>query len=190
MKRKNIAIFLLILLFTACQTDSLSPIQRQLANYAIKPSDLPSGWSFQGKDWGVEFGGESYAIIYQLDMYIFITHSIAIYAGEDQAKQAYMEWENDISKLPNMQPDKSLSFSPLDANDDYEYNCGQWAPNDLSRYCVHLQRHNNLISYVKINLDSGNSRNLTVDEINGILRILDQRLNDVQIGMMPSGDSQ
>jgi len=170
----------------ACQTDSLSPIQRQLINYAIKPSDLPSGWSFQGKDWSAEFGGESYSITYQLNMYVFITQTISIHSSEDRAKQAYKEWEDKWYKLVPFQ--SVTSFSPLSKIDDYRYECEQ--SNSPLKVCVYLQRHNQLISFVKINLDIGNSRNLTVDEINDILRILDQRLSDVQIDITPSSDVQ
>jgi hypothetical protein len=168
------------MLFTAsCQTERISQTQLQLARYSLKKADLPSGWKFTGKSWDVDFGGESYAVTYEMDMHIFITHEVSIHASQDQAQEAYKEWEGDWFVSTNLQPD--APYSPLDQDDDYRYECKQIKPVSPLKVCFYLQRHDEMISFVKINLDNRNRNNPTLEEVNDILDVLDKRLNEVVI---------
>ena len=176
---KILMTLMLMLITTSCQTERLSPIQLQIVGYSLKRSDLPNGWSLQGKDWSADFGGESYVVIYQLDidMHIFITHTISMHSSEDRARNAYKEWESNWFDVTNLKPD--ISYSPKDKNDDYRYECFQMKPDDPLMDCIYLQRHNQIINFVKINFDARNEKNPTFMEIKNILNVLDKQINEV-----------
>jgi hypothetical protein len=154
----------------------------------LKKSDLPGfGWSNEGKSWEPAYGGESYGSVYvqDQDKYIFVRHTVSIHSSEDAAQQAYKEWEKEWFDfdLINLQPE--VPYTPLDQDDDYRFECSQMKPNDPLIVCFYLQRHNQVISFVGINLDYRSTSNLTFAEINDILAILDQRLNEVVINPKP-----
>jgi hypothetical protein len=155
----------------------------------LKKADLPGfGWRVEVESWAPAYGGESYGIVYVRDKLVFINHDVAIYSSEDQAQQAYKEWENDWFTIAKFQA--ITSFSPSNTNDVFRYECEQkesGAP--LGRLCLYLQRKNNLISFVRISLDENSKDNLTFEEINNILGILDKRLNEVVLDAKPEGNT-
>jgi len=51
-------------------------------------------------------------------------------------------------------------------------------PDDPLLVCMYLQRHYQIISFVKVNFDNRSDVNPTFDELNKILSILDERLNN------------
>jgi hypothetical protein len=158
--------------------------------YSLKKADLPGfGWRVEGSEsWEPAYGGESHGITYIRDKFVFISHVVSIHSNEDQAQQAYQEWENDWFTIAKFQA--ITSFSPSNANDIFRYECEQkesGAP--LGRLCLYLQRKNNLISFVKITLDESSKDNLTFEEINNILGVLDKRLNEVVLDAKPEGNT-
>jgi len=166
-----------MLIAASCRTSRISQTQIQLVQYSLKEADLPgSGWSVEGKSWESAYGGESYGIIYIRDKFVFINHVISIHSSEDQAQQAYQEWENEWFDITNLQPE--ITYDPIDQDDDSRMECFRMKPDDPLIDCVYLQRHNTLINFVKINLDYRSRSNLTFEEIDGILAILDKRLNE------------
>lgn len=157
------------------QTEEMSPLDRQLTEYALKTNDLPNGWRYSEKSWGVEFGGSGYTVIYELkaDTSIFLSNTIAIYLNEEKSKLAYQQWEELWFK--STQPWPEATYSPQNQNDDYRFECLKF-PDDPILSCSYIQRHENIIGFAQINLDN---KNLTFTELNDILSILDKRLNDV-----------
>ncbi|HEU0291240.1 MAG TPA: hypothetical protein VFR47_00790 [Anaerolineales bacterium] len=186
--------FLIIVVFatlalSSCRTSRISQTQIQLVQYSLKEADLPgSGWSVEGKSWESAYGGESYGITYIRDKLVFISHVVSIHSNEDQAQQAYKEWENEWFTIAKFQA--ITSFSPSNTNDTFRYECeekGPGAPLGSWRLCLYLQRKNDLISFVKISLDESSKNNLTFEEINQILGILDKRLNEAAVDAKPEG---
>jgi len=182
MKKNRLWIWISVLIFmwvsVSCQiglTEEMSPLDVQLTQYALKTNDLPSGWRYSEKSWGVEFGGSGYTVIYELeaDTRIFLSNTISIYLNEEKSKIAYQQWEDLWFK--STQPWPEATYSPQDQKDDYRFECLSF-PEDPILSCRYLQRHNNIIGFVKINLDN---KSLTFTELNDILSILDKRLNDI-----------
>ncbi len=186
----SLMLVLVTLLTSSCQiprTSRFSENQVQLVQYSLKKADLPgSGWSVEGTSWEPAYGGESYGITYIRDKLVFISHVVSIHSNEHQAQQAYQEWENEWFTIAKFQA--ITSFSPSNANDTFRYECeekGPGAPLGSWRLCLYLQRKNDLISFVKISLDESSKNNLTFEEINQILGILDKRLNEVVLDAKP-----
>ncbi len=178
-------VFLLTILASFCQTEAMSPLDRQLTQYALKTNDLPTGWKYSDKDWGVEFGGSGYTVVYELkaNTRIFFSNTVAIYAGDEKSKLAYQQWEDLWFK--STQPWPEATYSPQDQNDDYRFECLSF-PDDPILSCTYIQRHNNKISFAHINLDN---KSLTFTELNDILGILDKRLNEVADGATPESNA-
>ncbi|HEU0291237.1 MAG TPA: hypothetical protein VFR47_00775 [Anaerolineales bacterium] len=175
-----LSLLILISVSISCQIgqmEEMSPLDRQLTEYALKTNDLPNGWKYSDKDWGVEFGGSGYTVIYELeaDPSIFLSNTIAIYLNEEKSEIAYQQWEDLWFK--STQPWPEATYSPRDQKDDYRFECLQF-PEDPILSCRYLQRHNNIIGFVKINLDN---KSLTFTELNDILGIVDERLNNVGV---------
>lgn len=186
MKRNKVMVLIIVLLTSltsSCQTSRTSRIsqtQMQLVQYSLEKTDLPgSGWSLEGKGWGADFGGESYGITYIRDKHVFVNHIVSIHSSDDRAQQAYEEWETDTFDITNLQPEQS--YTPLDHDDDYRFECVQMKLTDPLMVCFYLQRHNRIISYVRISLDSRSTSTLTFEEINDVLSILDKRLSELVI---------
>ena len=180
-----LVIFLLTILTSSCQTEAMSPLDRQLTEYALKTNDLPNGWRYSDKDWGVEFGGSGYTVIYELkaNTRIFLSNTVAIYAGEEKSKLAYQQWEDLWFK--STQPWPEATYTPQDKNDDYRFECLSF-PDDPILSCSYIQRHTNIIGFAQINLDN---KKLTFIELNDILGILDKRLSDVAVDATPGSNT-
>jgi len=178
MKRDTIIILIILIMvlsIVSCQTEGLSPLQSQLTQYSLKIEDLPNGWQFSDKSWEADFGGAGYTVNYELNTNIFISNTVDIYLNTDKSKLAYQQWEDLWFK--STQPWPEATYLPRDQKDDYRFECLRF-PEDPILSCSYLQRHNNVTSFLKINLDN---KNLTFTELNDILGILDKRLNDVGI---------
>jgi len=157
--------------------------------YVLKKTDLPgAGWRVQGEGWGTDYGGENYGITFIRDQHVFINHTLSIHPSKEQAQQAFREWENEWIKNDNLQP--AVPYASLNQNDEYVSGCYQQPPTDPFVDCEYLQRHNRIISFVKVNLDSGSINNLTFEEINNILGIIDKRVNEIVIDTTAETPSQ
>lgn len=183
-----ITLTLVVLLTSSCdilqQIENAPPrrdnTQLLVKQYVLKKTELPSaGWYVQGEGWGNDYGGENYGITFVRDEHVFINHTLSIHPSEEQAQQALKEWENEWIKDTNLQP--AVPYTPLNQKDDYVSGCLQLKPNDPFVDCIYLQRHNRIISFVKVNFDSGSANNLTFEEVNNILNILDKRVNEIVI---------
>jgi len=174
---------LVMICISSCQparTARVNQSQIQLAQYILREEDLPGvGWSIKGKGWGTNYGGDSYGIIYIRDDFVFVNHIVSLYSDVTQAQQAYQQWENEWFNLANFQP--KTSYTPLDSGDGYRIGCFQIRSEDPLMDCIYLQRHNQIISFVKVNFDTGSANNLTFDEVNAILGIVDKQVNEIVI---------
>jgi hypothetical protein len=182
---KLLSLLILISVSASCQigqTEEMSPLDRQLTEYALKISDLPDGWRYSDKGWGVEFGGSGYTVIYELktDTSIFLSNTIAIYLNEEKSKIAYQQWEDLWFK--STQPWPEATYSPQNQKDDYRFECSYALPESSILSCRYLQRHENIIGFVKIRFDN---KSLSFTELNDVLAILDQRLNETFIEATP-----
>lgn len=185
---KYMLLTILMVINTSCQTEQIGETQLQLVRYSLKKTDLPGGWKFGGKDWSVDFGGESYSVLYEIDPLVFIGHTIAMYANDAQSQEAYKEWEAkwfDVSM--NVEP--VISYSPMDAEDEWRYECLQTYPNDPILFCIYLQRHKEIVNFVRISSDSNNKNSLTSENVVNLLSILDQRLNEVIVEKVNTNSS-
>jgi len=172
-------VFFLTLFISSCQTERINQTQLQLVRYSLKITDLPKGWKFTGKDWGTDFGGESYTIAYERDVLVFVSNSVAIYPSEIQAEQVYKDWEDEWFYSSPKQIQLDVSFFPIDQHDEHRFECSQLYQGDPIVFCVYLQRHDKLINFVRISSDSRNKYSLSFEEIYEILGVLDSRLNEV-----------
>jgi hypothetical protein len=177
---RSLSLSILISVSISCQigqTEEMSPLDRLLTEYALKTNDLPNGWIYSDKSWGVEFGGSGYTVSYvwAANTSMFLSNTIAIYSNEEKSKLAYQQWED--LWFNSTQPWPEATYSPQDQKDDYRFECLQF-PEDPILSCSYIQRHNNIIGFVKINLDN---KSLTFTELNEILNILDKRLNTVGV---------
>ena len=194
MKKTKIKILIALILMLITTSCDISPIEKAhsridetqvlLLQYILKKTDLPgSGWSIVGQSWESPYGGQSYAVVYLRDKNVFISPAVTIYSSDKQAQQGYKDMENEWFDVTNVRPKEP--YTPLDQDDDYRFECLQMKPNDPLLDCIYLQRHNQLINFVKINLDSSSANNLTFEQIHDLLSILDKRLNEVVIDVNP-----
>jgi len=169
---KLITALTIVFVALACQAEKSSQTQLQ-TQYSLEIGDLPKGWKFEGESWNVDYGGESYTVTYQITDHNFVSHTISMYPNEDQAREAYEEWSNE--SFDSTQPLPEATYSPLNQNDDYRFGCFEPLEGTKSVIfsCRHLQRHEEIISYVRVNLDNAS---LTFSEVDKILVILDERL--------------
>jgi len=185
--------FLTLAVFTtlvssSCRTSRFSENQVQLVQYSLKEADLPgSGWRVEVENWAPAYGGESYGIVYIRDKFVFINHVVSIYSNEDQAQQAYQELEKKWFDVTNLLPE--VPYTPLTQDDDCKLGCFKFQPSEPLMDCEYLQRHDRIISFVKINLDKRSKDNLTFEEINNILGILDKRLNEAVLDAKLEGNT-
>ncbi len=168
MKRNHIVVLLIlltVLLTSSCQTEEMSSLDRQLTEYALKTKDLPNGWKFSDKSWDAVFGGSGYTVVYELeaDTSMFLSTTVAIYLNQDKAKLAYQQWEDLWFK--STQPWPEATYSPQDQKDDYRFECLYALPGSSILSCNYLQRHNNIIGFVKTRFDD---KILTFTELNDI----------------------
>lgn len=186
-KRFSIIFSLLMLMLTSVscqigQIEEMSPLDAQLTHYALKIEDLPKGWKFSDKSWGVEFGGSGYTATYELeaDSHIFLSNTVAIYLNEEKSKLAYQQWEDLWFK--STQPWPEATYSPLNQTDDYRFECLK-LPDYYVLSCSYLQRHDNKISFLQINLDN---KDLTFTQLNSIVGVLDKRLSEDIVNLTPT----
>jgi hypothetical protein len=160
-----------------------------LRQYTLQKTDLPgAGWRVQGDGWGTDYGGENYGITFVRDQHVFINHTLSIHPSDEQAQQAFKEWEDKWIKLMNLQ--SAVPYVSINQKDDYVSGCYQSQPTDPLMVCIYLQRHNRIISFVQVNLDSGSANNLTFEEINDILGIVDKRVNEMVVDTTAETPSQ
>jgi hypothetical protein len=160
----------------ACQTEKISETQLKLARYALKIGDLPKGWKFTGKSWGNGYGDEGYTVTYEIDDHNFLSHTISIYSNQSQAQKGYEEWNNEW--FESTQPWPEAKYFPLDSKDDYKFECLRLNPESPLLSCRYLQRHNEIISFVRTSLDN---TSMTFAELDKVLGVLDERVNTVTL---------
>ena len=172
------AIVVLSLMFTmaACQTEKMSQGQVKLARYTLKIDDLPKGWQFTGRSWSTDFGGDSYTVTYEIDDHNFLSHTISMFQNETEAKKGYEEWNHEWFGIT--QPHPEATYSPLNPEDVYKFECVQLSPESPLFSCEYLQRHSEIISFMHANLTN---THLTFAELNKVLKILDERINTVTL---------
>ena len=190
MTKSKIVILIIILVtlaISSCRTSRISPTQIQLVQYSLKEEDLPGKWNVEGNGWGADYGGESYGITYIRNQYVFVNHIVSLHSSESRAKQAYTEWEAKRFILATLQPE--LSYIPVDKNDDHNFKCAQLRPDSPVRVCVFLQRHGTIINFVRVSFDNRSTQNLTFEEVNSVLTILDDRLNENIVNTKSEGDT-
>lgn len=177
---KLMALLVLPLLMVACQTEKISKTQLKLDQFTLKTRDLSKRWKFVGGDRSTDYGGESYTVTYLIDDHNFLSHTISIYANSSQATDAYEKWNNEwFNVTSEWQPS---NYSPLDQKDDYKFDCLKLSPESPLVGCRYLQRHNEIISFVRVGLDN---TTLTFAELDGILGILDERLSTANLEETP-----
>lgn len=190
-KTVMIILILVTLLAASCDLSQIENAPPRRSNnqllvkqYVLKKTDLPgAGWSIEGEGWEYDFGGEGYGIVFIRDQHVFVTHSLSIYPNEEQAQQALKESENKWIKLTNIQP--TIPYVSSNQKDDYLSGCYQEQPTYPLIICIYLQRHNQIISFVKVNLDSGSANTLKFDEVNNMLSVLDKRVNEMSVASTP-----
>jgi hypothetical protein len=184
MKKNNAIVFLgivmltIILTSTSCQAEKISQTEMKLERYAVKISDLPKGWIFSGEDRNYKFDGESYLAAYGVpnSNMIRFGHTIAIYPDELQAENAYPKWEDEWFSATEKWA--GTEFTPSDPKDAYRFECQQILSDKSIVSCSFLQRHKEFIVSILVTLDG---KAMTLSQLNEVLRVLDERLNTVQL---------
>ena len=174
-----VAILFSILATVSCQVERISQSQLELERLSVTITDLPDGWVYSGQNWNESFGGETYTIGYGVpyNNIIRFAHTITEYSNEDQAKIGYPKWEADTFD-GDWNEWEGANFVPSDPNDQYRFECLQVLSDTSVVSCRYLQRHNQIISYVLVNLDG---EAMTLSQLNEILGVLDVRLNEVVV---------
>ncbi len=169
---------ILLLLISSCQTETISQTELKLERYAANAKDFPKGWAFIGEDWNSEFGKESYSANYGVPNKdpIGFGQTIAIYPDQVGAQNGYLEWEKKWFSVGEKWP--GTEFTPQDPNDEYRYECVQIFLDKSIISCTFLQKHNELVVLILINIDD---QAITFSQFNEILRVLDERLNKVTL---------
>lgn len=166
------------LIFTSCQAERITQNQLKLERYAVKRNDLPKGWTFDGEDWDYKYGGETYLAAYTVpnNRSIGIAHSITLYKSEEQAEDAFPKWQDEWFTATRSWP--GAEFTPIDSKDAFIYECQQLqltTPGPLTS-CSFLQKHGDFIVSILVTLDD---QAMTLEQFNGVLQVLDKRLNDI-----------
>lgn len=168
----------LILLTSSCGAEAISQTELKLERYAATTKDFPKGWVFNGEDWNSESGKESYSVNYSVPNKdpIGFGQTIAIYPDQAQAQNGYLEWEKEWFSVGEKWP--GTEFIPQDSNDEYRYKCIQIFLDKSIVSCTFLQKHNELVVLILVNIDG---KTLNLSQFNEILRVLDERLNKVSL---------
>lgn len=148
-----------------------------ISHMILSSNEAPSGWIRFGEAESIEWGGESYSVSFAYGDNLHspqIGHSIILYSSESEAIDGYSEYKNwiftDIWKTPS-----ESDFTPINLHDQFEYKCKEVRINGMKRMdCLILQQHNNLVSVLDIRMGEP----LTFDEVNSILKSIDQNLNE------------
>jgi hypothetical protein len=169
---------ILLLLTTSCQIEKISQTELKLERYAATTKDFPKGWAFVSEDWGGESGKESYSANYNVPSknIIGFGETIVLYPDQARSQNAYLEWEKEWFSVGEKWP--GTEFAPLDSNDEYRYECTQISLDKSVISCVFLQKHNELVVLILVNIDD---KAMTFSQLNEVLRVLDERLNKVKL---------
>jgi hypothetical protein len=169
---------LLVFLSSACQAEVISHTAQKLERYAVNTKDLPEGWAFSKEDWNIESGKDSYAAAYGVPNkdIVGLSQVIYIYPDEEQTQLAYSEQEKKWFSEGREWP--GAEFTPLDTNDKYRYVCLQIFFDKSIVSCRFLQKHNNIVVLILVNVDG---KSMTLMQFNEILKVLDKRLNTVTL---------
>jgi len=165
-------------LSSSCQTGVISQTELKLERYAATTKDFPKGWAFVSEDWGSESGKKSYSATYGVPNkdIIGFGETIAIYPDQERAQNAYLELEEKWFSVGEKWP--GTEFTPLDSNDKYRYECIQIFLDKSIISCRFLQKHNELVVLILVNIDD---QAITISQFNKVLRVLDDRLNKVTL---------
>jgi len=168
----------LLFLASACKTETISQTELKLERYAVTTKDFPKGWAFVGEDWNSESGKESYSTNYSVPNKdpIGFGQTIAIYPDQARAQNGYLEWEKKWFSVGEKWP--GTEFTPQDSNDEYRYECIQIFLDKSIISCTFLQKHNELVVLILVNIDG---KEITFSQFNEVLRVLDERLNNVTL---------
>ena len=93
---------------------------------------------------------------------------------DEQAKIAYPKWEKE--EFNSTQKWIGADFIPSDPQDDYRFEGVQVLSDKSIISCSYLQRHQKFIAYVLVTFDDDI---VTFAKLNNILKIIDDRLNQV-----------
>ena len=176
----SIMLIITILATISCKAEKISQNQLKLEQLSVAITDLPDGWIYSGQDWNQNFGAEDFTIGYGIpnNNIIRFAHTMSSYSDEEQARIGYSEWEKDTFSDGFLQTWEEADFSPSDPRDQYRFECEQILSDASIFSCVYLQRHNQIISDILVNLDG---KAMTFAQLNEILGVLDKRLNEVNV---------
>ena len=179
-KYKLLVMFFVVILFTtACQAEEISQTQQKIVRFSVKRFDLPDGWNYSGENWYQALGGENYTVAYDVpdNPIISFAHTISAYQTENDAKESYPKWEDDVFGGV-WEPWAEADFIPSNSGDLSLFKCQQILSDTSIIGCNYIQLHGRFISHVLVNLDS---KALTFEQLNEILGVLDKRLNEISI---------
>lgn len=164
----------LFMTLISCQAEPIKPASLRLERYAVTAKDFPDGWKFVGEDWSSGTDIERYSVSYGAPSKdgIGLNQTIQLYASISAAQDEYSsqekEWFSTTKKW------EGTEFTPVNSKDDYRYECVQIFMDKSIVSCGFLQRHNEIVVIILINVDG---ELITFAQLNEILRVLDERLN-------------
>ena len=169
---------LLLTILLACQAEPIKPVSLRLERYAVTAKDFPDGWKFVGEDWSSGTDTERYSVSYGAPSKdgIGLNQTIQLYTSIAAAQNEYSnqekEWFSTTKKW------EGADFSPLSSEDEYRYECVQIFMDRSIVSCRFLQRHNQIVVLILVNVDG---ELITFTQLNEILRTLDERLNLISL---------
>lgn len=164
----------LLMMFTSCQAEPIKPASLRLERYAVTATDFPDGWKFVGEDWSSGTDTERYSVSYGAPAKdgIGLNQTLQLYTSLSAAQNEYLnqekEWFSTTKKW------EGAEFAPLNSDDDYRYECVQIFMDKSIVSCSFLQRHNEIVVIILVNVDG---KLIAFSQLNEILRVLDERLN-------------
>ncbi len=168
----------LLLILSACQAEPIKPASLRLERYAVTAKDFPKGWKFVGEDWSSGTDTERYSVSYGTPAKdgIGLNQTLQLHTSLSAAQNEYLnqekEWFSTTKKW------EGAEFSPLSAEDEYRYECVQIFMDRSIVSCSFLQRHNEIVVIILVNVDG---ELITFAQLNEILRVLDERLNIISL---------
>lgn len=167
----NVVLFMTL---TSCQSEPIKPASLRLERYAVTAKDFPDGWKFVGEDWSSVIDTERYSVSYGAPSKdgIGLNQTIQLYASISAAQDEYSTQENEWFSTTKKW--EGAEFTPVNSKDDYRYECVQIFMDKSIVSCSFLQRHNEIVILILVNVDG---ELITFAQLNEILRVLDERLN-------------
>ena len=168
----------LFVVLSSCQAEPIKPASLKLERYSVTAKDFPDGWKFVGEDWSSGSNTERYSVSYGAPSKdgIGLNQTIQLYTSLSMAQDEYSnqekEWFSTTEKW------EGTEFSPLDSEDDFKYECVQIFMDKSIVSCSFLQRHNEIVVIILVNVDG---ELITFAQLNEILRVLDERLNVIAL---------